>query len=91
VFDQSELITVIGKSLNMSNADLTLESSLTKELGVDSIEMLRLTRDLCKSFDCELEPEEVRAADRLDRILELLYAKAGDRSPGASPPNDLAH
>jgi acyl carrier protein len=67
--EEKRLIEVIAKSLNISNGDIHSTTSLVDEICVDSIEMVKLCRDLVKKFGCKLNVSEVKEADTIEKLL----------------------
>lgn len=74
--DANTLIEAIAKSLGISSREMTAATSLTNEIGVDSIEMVKLCRDLRKTFHCDLEFCEVKEADTIENLLIHLSEKS---------------
>lgn len=67
--EQKNLIEVIAKSLNIPKSDIGSTTSLLEEIGVDSIEMVKLCRDLTRNFECSLEVSEIKEADTIEKLL----------------------
>jgi acyl carrier protein len=67
--EQKQIIEVIAKSLSIPSSGIGATTSLLNEIGVDSIEMVKLRRDLIKTFECTLEVSEIKEADTIEKLL----------------------
>ena len=70
--EQKQIIEVIAKSLSISSSGIGATTSLLNEIGVDSIEMVKLRRDLIKNFGCALEVNEIKEADTIEKLLRRI-------------------
>jgi len=73
--DTKTLIEVIAKSLGISISEITATTSLFNELGVDSIEMVKLCRDLRKTLKCDLDICEIKEADTIENLFTRIEEK----------------
>lgn len=73
--DTQTLIEAIAKSLGIASSEMTSATSLTAEIGIDSIEMVKLCRDLKKIFHCNLEFCEVKEAGTVQNLLSYIQEK----------------
>lgn len=71
--EQKKLIEVIAKSLSIPQSDIQPTTSLLDEICVDSIEMVKLCRDLVKKFNCELTVSDVKEADTIENLLQRIH------------------
>lgn len=63
------------ESLNIDGGDITLESSLKEDLGIDSLAAVELSLDLETEFDVEISDEELAALVTVEDIVKLIESK----------------
>ncbi len=73
--EQKNLIEVIAKSLRIPSGDIAATTSLSKEIGVDSIEMVSLCRDITKIFNCHVDVCEIKEADTVQNLFMHIAEK----------------
>ncbi|BBB90946.1 MAG TPA: acyl carrier protein [Methylomusa anaerophila] len=73
--EQQKLIEIIAKSLNIPSGEIAATTSLSHEIGVDSIEMVTLCRNLTKTFNCNLNVAEIKEADTVEKLFMYIEEK----------------
>jgi acyl carrier protein len=66
------LINVISKSIKIDFNELTENSSLLNDLCLDSIETVKLCKDLIEQFNCQIEVIDIKKADNIKNIYQMI-------------------
>lgn len=66
------LLSVVIKSLNLSENELTEDVSLIDEIGIDSIEIVELCNDISDEFGIDVEIDLIKEADTVKKLYMLI-------------------
>ncbi|MPZ85087.1 MAG: hypothetical protein GEV28_33755 [Actinophytocola sp.] len=70
---------VVHESVGVPESMITDTASLDDEIGVDSLTLVSLQVNIETEFRISLSVADLLAADRFDRILELIEDRVADR------------
>jgi acyl carrier protein len=73
VFDKVKEILV--DQLDVAEDAITLESSITDDLGADSLDVVDLVMSLEEEFDIEIPDEEIESIKTVEDIVRFVEAK----------------
>ncbi len=66
------LTNTVSKSVNIGTDELTEDVSLINDIGIDSIETVKLCKDLIDEFGIKIDVLDIKKADSIKNIYELL-------------------
>ncbi len=66
---------MIVKSIGVDPSKVTLEASLSDDLGADSLELVDLTMDFEDELGVSIETSELSEIDTVEDIIELIAKK----------------
>lgn len=77
---ENELKSLISEIAEVGLDKVSLETSLTKDLGVDSMRALELLAALEKKYKIEIAEEELPMLDKLGSVVDLVKNHLAKRS-----------
>ena len=69
-----ELQEIIAEELGVEPSEVTLEASLTDDLGADSLDAVELIMALEDKFDLEISDEKAQSLNTVKSIVEYIEA-----------------
>lgn len=75
VFDKVKQILI--DQLDVDEGAITLESSISDDLGADSLDIVDLVMSLEEEFDLEIPDEEIESIKTVGDIVRYIEAKNG--------------
>jgi acyl carrier protein len=66
---------VIVEQLGIDEAEVTMESNLTDDLGVDSLEIFEIVMSLEEAFEIEIPNEDIENIKDVKGIVKYIEAK----------------
>ncbi len=73
IFQQLQKILVSSFALDAN--DITLDAQMTKDLDLDSIDLIDLLTFVRKEIDCNITPEDYKKMATIGDIVEVIYHK----------------
>ena len=73
VFDKIK--DIIGEQLDVEEDAVTMEASITEDLGADSLDVVDLVMSIEESFDVEIPDEEVENIKTVGDIVKYIENK----------------
>lgn len=70
--DFEKIKEVIEEALDINAKELTLDTSLIKDLGVDSLDLFQIITGIEEKFDIEISDEDLRSIDTIKDVLEKI-------------------
>jgi len=71
-----DLITMVSKLITLSPTDITPESDIIFDLGLDSLQLYELVIDLEDGYDIRLPDEDLEKIHTVQDIADLVFALA---------------
>ena len=72
VFDKIK--DIIVEQLDVEEDAVTMEASITEDLGADSLDVVDLVMSIEESFDVEIPDEEVENIKTVDQLVKYIEA-----------------
>lgn len=72
-----EVIRIIAESLGSDPKGIDLRTSLTEDLGADSLDQVELTLSLEDYFGIEITDEEAETLKTVENIVDYIVSKGG--------------
>ena len=66
---------IIAEQAGVEEASLTEETSLKKDLGMDSLELLSVVMAIEEEYDLEVPEDELNQVDTLEDLVEYLKGR----------------
>ena len=66
---------IIAEQAGVEEASLTEETSLKKDLGMDSLELLSVVMAIEEEYDIEVPEDELNQVDTLEDLVEYLKGR----------------
>ena len=76
VFDKIK--DIIVEQLDVEEDAVTMEASITEDLGADSLDVVDLVMSIEESFDVEIPDEEVENIKTVGDIVKYIYNKVDE-------------
>lgn len=67
---------IISEELNISESEITNETSLTDDLGADSIDVFQIVMALEEEFDIEFSSDDAENIKTVNDLVEYIKAKS---------------
>jgi len=72
-----EIKSLMVEALNVSEDEVTLESSLKDDLGIDSLDAVELIMELEDKFDLKIEESQAQNFVSVKNIVDFIESKKG--------------
>ena len=66
---------IISEQLACDEEDVTLKSTLTEDLGADSLDIVELVMQFEEAFDLEIPDEDVEGIKTVKEVIDYLTSK----------------
>lgn len=73
--DFEQLKSIISEELGVDESEVTLEASLTDDLGADSLDAVELIMALEDAFDLDISDEKAQSLTTVQAIVDYLENK----------------
>ncbi|OGQ49976.1 MAG: acyl carrier protein [Deltaproteobacteria bacterium RIFCSPLOWO2_02_FULL_47_10] len=73
---ESKVKEIIAEQLGINEEDISPESSLTDDLGADSLDIFEVVMALEEEFELEISDEEVDKIDTVNNLIEIVTTKS---------------
>ena len=70
--DTKAVLTILAQELDVQEAQLTLDASLTEDLGADSLTKVEIALALEERFECSIPDEELEKVSTVGNLFEAL-------------------
>jgi len=75
---EKEVRRIISERLKVSEAEISLESSLIKDLQADSLDIVEMMR-LEERFDIQIRDEDIPGLDTVGRVVSYVQQKLKEK------------
>jgi acyl carrier protein len=74
---ESRLYALLADQLGIAITDITATSSLSLELGADSMELIAIAGEIEEEFEITIQDEELEKVRTVEELCELVKSKVG--------------
>ena len=75
-----DLLELLSARINIEDKEITLESSLYEDLGLDSFDGIELVFDIEDKFGIQISDEEIDEFMKAEDIINLVYGKLKEKT-----------
>ena len=72
----NQIKSVMAEALNVNEDEITLESNLKEDLGIDSLDAVELIMELEDTFDLKIEESEANGFVTVKNIVDFIESKS---------------
>jgi len=76
---EKEVRRIISERLKVSEAEISLESSLIKDLQADSLDIVEMMMRLEERFDIQIRDEDIPGLDTVGRVVSYVQQKLKEK------------
>jgi len=71
-----QIKSVMAEALNVNEEEISLESNLKEDLGIDSLDAVELIMELEDTFDLKIEESEANGFVTVKNIVDFIESKS---------------
>jgi len=71
-----QIKSVMAEALNVNEEEITLESNLKEDLGIDSLDAVELIMELEDTFDLKIDESEANSFVTVKNIVDFIQSKS---------------